>query len=72
MLALAGGAAPPVGATREAAVEAHRANFGAEVLQADRQTKDKPAELAAVDYEVWLWQWAVDCKPVFMDAGAKR
>ena len=65
VLALLGGAAPPVDATRETAVEAHRAKFGSAVLSPDMQTKDKPAQLAAVDFDVWQWEWAVDWKPIF-------
>jgi rRNA processing protein Krr1/Pno1 len=56
--------APPVAdATREMAEKAHRAKFGTAVLNSDQQTKDRPAELAAVDFDVWVWQWAV-CQPL--------
>ena len=56
---------PPADATRESAIAEHRAKFGTAVLSPDLQTKDKPAELAAVDFDVWLWQWAVSEKGIF-------
>jgi len=56
-------AAPVADATREMAIEAHRAKFGTGVLASDQQTKDRPAELAAVDFDVWVWEWSV-CQPL--------
>ena len=45
------------------AVAAHRAKFGTACLNSDQQTKERPAELAAVDFDVWALQWAV-CQPM--------
>uniref|UniRef100_A0A7S3RCZ5 K Homology domain-containing protein n=1 Tax=Emiliania huxleyi TaxID=2903 RepID=A0A7S3RCZ5_EMIHU len=56
------GAEPVADATREMAVEAHRAKFGSVCLNSDQQTKERPSELAAVDFEVWMLQRAV-CTP---------
>jgi len=70
--ALVGGDAPPVDATREKAVEAHRAKFGTGCLAADMQTKAHPADLAAVDFDIWLWQYAVAESRVFSDGGGRR
>jgi len=66
VLTLCGGdrdAEKVAGATREMAVEAHVAKYGKEPPPSDKQTKDNPAELAAVDFDVWVWQWAV-CQPL--------
>jgi len=72
VLALAGGESAPVDATREMAVEAHRTKFGAGCLAADMQTKANPAELGAVDFDVWLWQYAVADSRVHSDGGGRR
>ena len=63
--ALRGGSGePPVDATREMCIEAHRAKFGSACLQPDMQTKKNPADLAAVDFDIWVLQWAVANKIV--------
>jgi hypothetical protein len=54
---------PVADATREMAVEAHRTKFGSACLNSDQQTKERPSELAAVDFDVWALQWAV-CTPL--------
>jgi len=55
---------PPVDATREKCVEQHRITFGSACLSPDQQTKMKPAHFAAVDFEIWQLQWAVESKLV--------
>ena len=75
VLALKGGGSEeekPVDATKEQAVAAHREKFGSECLQPDKQTKAVPADLAAVDFEVWLLQWAVASDRVYSDGGGRR
>ena len=72
VLALRGGDAPPVDATRETAVSAHREKFGTGCLSPDAQTKASPAELGAVDFDVWRWQYAVADSRVFSDGGGRR
>ena len=65
-------APPPADATREMAVAAHRKKFGTECLAADQQTKAVPADLAAVDFDVWRLQWANADDRVFNDGGGKK
>ena len=60
------------GAEGETAVAAHRNKFGTECLSPDQQTKAKPAELGAVDYDVWLWQYACMESRVWSDGGGRR
>ena len=72
VLALQGGDTPPVDATRETAVEAHRAKFGTACLSADMQTKANPADLAAVDFECWLLQYGNAEQRVHSDGGGRR
>jgi len=61
----------PVDVTHEACVAQHRAKFGTACLSTDKQTKQHPADLAAVDFDVWLLQWAVESKAVYSNAAPK-
>jgi len=72
LLALTGGDTPDADASREKAVAAHRTKFGTECLESSAQTKQKPADLAAVDFDVWLWQWAVMDSRVWSDGGGRK
>jgi hypothetical protein len=66
------GEAPPPDATKETAIEAHRTKFGGGPPPPSAQTKDNPADIAAYDFEAWMWTWAVDCRDVFNDGGGGR
>ena len=54
------------------AVAAHREKFGTACLEPQAQTKASPADLAAVDFDVWLWQYAVAETRVWSDGGGRR
>ena len=72
-LALGGdeAAAAPPAMRREQAVEWHKRRYPPAAAEA-QPTKEKPAELAAVDFDVWLWQWAVESRLVHADGGGRR
>lgn len=72
LLALTGGDVPNVDACRELAVKAHREKFGNECLESSMQTKQKPAELGAVDFDVWLWQYACLEQRIWSDGGGRK
>ena len=59
-------------ASRETAAAAHLSRFGGGPPPPSAQTKDNPAELANFDFDLWRWQWAVDCREVFSDGGGRR